>query len=60
MITGQAGQGMSVYDYWTRDACLRLQGKGRLCMITGQAGQGMSVITANGISVYKWAWDLCE
>jgi hypothetical protein len=39
MITGQAGQGMFVYDYWTRDVYVLLVdelGKGCLCMITGQ------------------------
>jgi hypothetical protein len=33
MITGQPGQGMSVYDYRARD----------VSMITGRDGQGMSV-----------------
>ena len=45
-------------DYRARDACLRLPGKGRICMFSGQAGEGMSVITGNGMSIFdKWAWD---
>jgi hypothetical protein len=42
MITAQAGQGMSVYDYctsWSRDVCVWLPdelGKGCLCIISGR------------------------
>ena len=55
MITGQAGQGISVYGYWTRwarDICVWLLDKGCVCMITGQDGQGLSVYGYWTIDVY--------
>ena len=60
MITaGQAGQGISVYGYWTRwarDICVWLLdklGKGYLCMVTGQ------LMCMYDYCWTSWARDIC-
>ena len=63
MVTGQ---GMCMYDYWTkwaRDICVWLLDKGCVCMITGQDGQGIWLLDKGCVCMYdywtSWARDVC-